>query len=330
MIQFKAVVLEKTEDNVTAVVKTMDANALPDSEVLIKVAYSGVNYKDGLAGDVKGKIVNSYPFIPGIDLAGEVVSSKDGRFNEGDKVIATSYEIGVSHFGGYSEYASIPADWVVPLPEGLTLKESMILGTAGFTAALSIARLEKNDLEKKQGKVLVTGATGGAGSLAVSMLSKKGYEVTASTGKDSEHEYLKALGASEVINRESVYDGGLKAMDKEKWAAAVDAVGGRPLASLLSKIKYGGSVAAFGLTAGADVPATVFPFILRGVNLLGIDSVNCPMAERISIWQRLASDLKPDQLESVTAKEIGLEEVPAAISEVLTGSVRGRILIKMN
>lgn len=325
--KFKAVIIEDENHQVTT--KDLDIDFLPKSDVLIKVAYSGINYKDGLAGDKNGNIVKQHPFIPGIDLAGEVVHSKDSRYKEGDKVIATSYEIGVSHFGGFSEYASIPGDWIVPLPEGLSLKESMVLGTAGFTAALSIHRLEENNLEKNNGKVLVTGATGGVGSLSVTMLSKLGYDVAASTGKSSEHEYLKKLGAKEVVGREAVYDGEIKPLDKQKWAGAIDAVGGEPLAGLLSKIQYHGSAAACGLAAGGDVPTSVFPFILRGVNLLGIDSVYCPMEVRKKIWERLATDLKPDHIEEIIAKEVSLEEVPDTLPEILEGKVRGRIIVNI-
>ena len=236
----------------------MSLNDLPQGEVLIKVAYSSINYKDGLASTPDGKIVSSYPFVPGIDLAGVVVSSEDPRFREGDEVIATSYEIGVSHFGGYSEYARIPGDWIVPLPENLALKEAMIYGTAGFTAALSIHRLEENGLTPDKGKVLVTGATGGVGSLALAMLAKLGYEVVASTGKTSEHEFLTELGASEIISREEVNSGKIKALDKQLWAGAVDPVGGENLAAILSKIIYGGSVAVSGLAGGTNVPAPYF------------------------------------------------------------------------
>src|SRR6476620_3746329 len=274
---FKALVVNKQEEQFTVEIKQMKRTDLPKGEVLIRVHYSSVNYKDSLATIANGNIVNTYPFIPGIDLAGTVVSSDDDRFQEGDEVIATSYEIGVTHFGGYSEYACIPAQWIVHIPKGLTLKEAMIIGTAGFTAALSIVRLEEQDVSPEKGKVLVTGATGGVGSFAVSILSKLGYNVEASTGKESEHEYLKKIGATSIVSREEVFDGKIRALSKQKWAAAVDPVGGEPLASLLSQIQYGGSVAVSGLTAGTKLPTSVFPFILRGVNLLRIDSVYCPI-----------------------------------------------------
>ncbi|MCP3761016.1 acryloyl-CoA reductase [Domibacillus sp. A3M-37] len=327
--QFHALIVDKTEDDFSVGVKKIGLEELPQGEVLIKTAYSGINYKDGLASIPDGKIVRSYPFIPGIDLAGVVVSSSDTRFQEGDEVIATSYEIGVSHFGGYSEYARIPADWVVPLPKGLTLKEAMIFGTAGFTAALSVQRLEENGLQPDQGNVLVTGATGGVGSFAVSMLAGRGYNVVASTGKDSEKNYLTKLGAKEIVSREDVYNGKLKALDKEQWAGAVDPVGGETLAAILSKISYKGSVAVSGLTGGTNVPTSVFPFILRGVNLLGIDSVNCPMETRQKTWERMATDLKPEDLSTFVQQTASLEELPDILPTILQGKMRGRVIVSL-
>lgn len=325
--QFKALMVDKMENEFSINVKKLTADELPDADVLIKVAYSGVNYKDGLASIPHGKVVQSYPMIPGIDLAGVVVSSEDPRFHKGDEVIATSYEIGVSHFGGYSEYARIPADWIVPLPEGLSLKEAMIFGTAGFTAALSVQRLEDNGLTPDQGKVLVTGATGGVGSFAVSMLAGRGYDVVASTGKESEKEYLFKLGAKEIISRDDVYNGNVKALDKKQWAGAVDPVGGDSLAAILSKISEQGSVAVSGLAGGTSVPTSVFPFILRGVNLLGIDSVHCKMETRQAIWNRLASDLKPADLSTFIDKEASLEELPKILPTILEGKMRGRVIV---
>ncbi|MBB6446679.1 NADPH:quinone oxidoreductase family protein [Bacillus benzoevorans] len=327
--KFNALVVNKTETDFSVQVQPLYFNDLPNGNVLIKVVYSSINYKDGLAAAANGKIVRSYPFVPGIDLAGTVVSSNDARFREGDKVIATSYEIGVTHFGGYSEYAQIPADWIVPLPENLSLREAMIYGTAGFTAALSIVRLEENGLTPDKGKVLVTGATGGVGSLAAAMLAKLGYQVTASTGKDSEHTFLTGLGVSEIISRDEVFDGKIKALDKQVWAAAVDPVGGQTLAAILSKITYGGSVAVSGLAGGTDVPATVFPFILRGVNLLGIDSVYCPMEIRQKVWLRMAAEFKPDKLSNLVQKEISLPQLPEALPTLLKGQARGRIIVKL-
>lgn len=325
---FMALVVNKSETDFTLGIKNVSFNELPVGEVLIKVAYSSINYKDGLASIPDGKIVRSYPFVPGIDLAGVVVSSEDPRYKEGDQVIATSYEIGVSHYGGYSEYARIPADWIVPLPENLSLKEAMIYGTAGLTAALSVQRLEENGLTPKKGKVLVTGATGGVGSIAVAILAKRGYDVVASTGKSSERDYLHKLGAKEVVSREEVYNGKIKALDKQLWAGCVDPVGGESLAAVLSKILYNGSVAVSGLTGGGNVPATVFPFILRGINLLGIDSVYCPMDVRKPLWERMATDFKPEVLNSIS-KEISLEELPQTLPLILQGQARGRFIVKI-
>ena len=326
---FNALVVDKQEGQFSVQVQQLSLDYLPEGDVLIRVHYSGINYKDSLASIPNGNIVQNYPMVPGIDLAGVVVSSTDERFKEGDEVIATSYEIGVSQFGGYSEYARVQADWVVPLPEGLSLKEAMIIGTAGFTAALSVQRLEENHVSSDKGKVLVTGATGGVGSFAISFLSKLGYDVEASTGKQEEHAYLKSIGAKSIVSREEVYDGKIRALGKQKWAAAIDPVGGEPLASLLSQIEYGGSVAVSGLTAGTKVPTAVFPFILRAVNLLGIDSVYCPMDTRKKVWDRLATDLKLPDLEQLVQKEISLDELPDALPVLLQGEARGRMIVKL-
>ncbi|WP_260285632.1 NADPH:quinone oxidoreductase family protein [Peribacillus aracenensis] len=327
--QFDALVVNKQDDQFTVNIQQLSLDDLPQGEVLIRVHYSGVNYKDSLAAIPNGNIVSSYPIVPGIDMAGVVVSSADSRFKEGDEVIATSYGIGVSQSGGYSQFARVPAEWIVPLPDGLTMKEAMIIGTAGFTAALSVLRLEENNLAPGQGSVLVTGATGGVGSFAVSILSKLGYSVEASTGKESEHKYLKEIGAATIVSREEVYDGKLRALGKQKWSGAVDPVGGEPLASVLSQIKYGGAVAVSGLTAGTSLPATVFPFILRGVNLLGIDSVNCPMETRLKVWHRLANDFKLEHLEQLVQQEITLNELPDVLPTLLKGEARGRTIVKL-
>ena len=324
---YKALVVDKHEDQTTLECIQKSLHTPQDGEVLIKVKYSGVNYKDCLATIPNGNIVTTYPLVPGIDLAGTVVSSTDKRFKEGDEVIATSYEIGVSRDGGYAEYAYIPAEWVVTLPKGLTLKEAMIIGTAGFTAALSVQRLQDNQVTPEDGPVVVTGATGGVGSLAVSYLAKLGFTVEASTGKLNEAEYLKSIGATTVISRDEIFNGKLRALGKQRWAAAVDPVGGEPLASLLSQIKYGGSVASSGLTAGTKIPTTVFPFILRGINLLGIDSVQCPMKTRQHIWNRLASDLKLDQYEHHIQQEVTLDELPNVFPTLLKGEARGRTIV---
>lgn len=327
---FQALVVDKTESSFSVAVKSVPLEDLPAGEVVIKVAYSSVNYKDGLASIPNGKILRSYPFIPGIDLSGVVVSSTDDRFREGQEVLATGYGIGVSHFGGFSEYARIPAAWLVPLPEGLTLKEAMIYGTAGFTAALSIQALEDHGLSPDNGKVLVTGATGGVGGSAIAMLGAKGYSVVASSGNTEATDYLKALGAEEVISREEVIGSSTKPLDKQLWQGAVDCVGRDTLAAILSKITYKGSVAASGLTGGTSLPTTVLPFILRGVNLLGIDSVECPADIREKVWSRMGSDLKPAQLENLVDREVSLQELPQALEAILQGKTKGRVLVRIS
>lgn len=326
---FHAFIVNKTGESFSAAPGELNHEDLPAGEVLIKVAYSGVNYKDGLASIPEGKIVRSYPFVPGIDLAGVIEESSDQRFKAGDEVIATSYDLGVSHYGGFSEYARVRSDWVVPLPAGLTLKESMALGTAGFTAALAIHQLEKNGLTPGNGPVLVTGATGGAGSIAVNILHKLGYQVAASTGKESEHTYLRELGADEILDRAVTSEESSRPMEKERWAGSVDSVGGSTTAYLIRTTRYGGSIAAFGMTGGGNFSTTIFPFILRGINLLGIDSAFCPMEIRREIWQRLASNYKPEKLLSHIGHEVSFEKLPDALATVLKGGARGHAIVKI-
>ncbi|WP_243291904.1 acryloyl-CoA reductase [Bacillus sp. FJAT-47783] len=326
--EFSALVVNKTEEGFSINIESLSFDDLPEGDVTIRVHYSSVNYKDGLASIPNGKIVQKYPFIPGIDLAGTVTSSNDSRYKEGDKVIVTGYELGVTHYGGYSEYARVPADWVVPLPDNLTLKEAMVFGTAGFTAALSFHELEKNGLTPESGPILVTGATGGVGSMAISMLAKRNYHVTASTGKESEYDYLKKLGAKEIVSRADVTPEKIRPIGNQRWAGAVDPVGGKTLASILSNTKYGGAVAVSGLTGGAEVPTTVFPFILRGVNLLGIDSVYCPKDLRETLWNRMATDLKPEDLGTIE-NEISLRDLPETLSDILQGKIRGRTVVNV-
>lgn len=325
---FRAFVVNKTDDAFEAEVKELSRDDLPAGEVLIKVVYSGINYKDGLASIPNGQVVRKYPFIPGVDLAGHVIASSDRRFRENDEVIVTSYNLGVSHFGGFSEYARVPAAWVVPVPRGLSLREAMILGTAGFTSALAVHKLELNGLKPENGPVLVTGATGGVGSHAISMFSNLGYTIAASTGKPSELAYLESLGASEFLSREDVLADSGRPLDKERWAGSVDSVGGNTFAYLTRTTRYSGSIASVGVTGGPKVTTTVFPFILRGVNILGIDSVACPMGLRLNLWERLASDLKPKNLPGLVEREVSLDELPEATAQILAGKVRGRILVK--
>lgn len=321
---FRAFVSEVVDGETKWEVRKLSYDALPDGEVTIRVAYSDVNYKDGMATSPKGLLKTSNPIIPGIDLAGTVIESKDERFKEGDPVIVTSYELGISHHGGFSEVARVPAEWVVPLPDGLSLKEAMILGTAGFTAALSVQRLEESGLTPDKGSVLVTGATGGVGSVAVSILSQLGYAVVASTGKNDEHDYLYRLGAKQIIHRDDVINSDGKPLRHARWAGVVDPVGGKTLEYVLSTTQYGGSVALSGLTAGTAVSTTVLPFILRGINLLGIDSVYCPMESRRKVWKRLAGDFKPQELNESIVNDIRLEGLPDVLTDILGGKVRDR------
>lgn len=327
---FQALMVEKAgEHNISREIRHLSLEDLPEGEILVKVHYSSVNFKDGMAAMADGNIVNEYPMVPGIDLSGVVEESKDARFSKGDHVIVTSYELGVSHFGGFAEYARVPVDWVVPLPENLTLKEAMIYGTAGFTAGLSVMRLEEEGIQPEDGTILVTGATGGVGSMAVAMLSSLGYEVAASTGKESEHGFLKQLGASHILTREDVQPETIRPLDKQRWAGAVDPVGGETLAYVLSSLSYDGAVAVSGLTAGTKVPATVFPFILRGITLAGIDSVNCPMPRRVKVWNRLASDMKDTEKLEQIASYISLQELPSALDQILQGQVQGRKVVTL-
>lgn len=326
---FRAFVVDKQADNFTAGVRELGAADLPAGEVLIRVAYSDVNYKDGLACIPNGQIVRAYPFVPGIDLAGTVVESTDARCKAGDGVLATSYGLGVSHYGGFSQFARVPAAWVVPLPAGMTARAAMALGTAGFTAALALHQLEAHGLTTDAGPVLVTGATGGVGSVAVALLARRGYTVAASTGKAEAHDYLRSLGATEILSRDETSAASAKPLEKERWAGTIDAVGGATLAYALRTTRYGGSVAACGVTGGGALPTTVYPFILRAVNLLGIDSVQCPMPLRAAIWQRLATDFTPADLNALVMREVGLAALPEVTAAILQGALRGRVLVAL-
>jgi acrylyl-CoA reductase (NADPH) len=329
MEKFRALVADKQEESFSLKIKELTKEDLPEGDVTIKVYYSSVNYKDGLASINNSTVVRNYPMVPGIDLAGKVIESKNDRFKEGDEVLITGYDLGVSHFGGYSEVARVPADWIVPLPKGLSMKEAMAIGTAGFTAALSVHRLQENHLSPSQGRVLVAGATGGVGSHAISILSRLGYEVTASTRKKAEHDYLKQLGASDFVSPEEFVMPEKRALLKQQWAAAVDPVGGQYLPYILASIRYGGSVAISGMTGGTNFQSTVFPFILRGVNLLGIDSVFCPMETRLYLWERLADEWKPDHLLDSISHEVTLDELPDVLAKILRGEMRGRTIVKL-
>jgi len=331
METYRAFAARKTEDGgFAAGFETRRSEELPEGEVTVRVAYSSVNYKDGLAATPNGKVVAAYPRTLGIDLAGVVTRSSSPRFREGDRVVATGYGLGVSHDGGFAELARLPADWLVPLPAGLSMKEAMALGTAGLTAALSIKRLEDNGLTPEHGPVLVTGAAGGVGSLAVAMLARAGYAATASTGRAStERNYLLRLGAAEVVDRAALAPDKPSPLLKQRFAAAVDPVGGEGLRHVLGSLRYGGSAAVSGMAGGADWQASVFPFILRGVNLLGIDSVACPMGTRLELWRAMAGSWKPDGLLERIADEIPFDELPRRLTDVLRGTVRGRTVVRV-
>ena len=299
---------------------------LSPGEVVIHAAYSSVNYKDALAGTGAGKIIRRFPLVGGIDVSGTVASSTDARFRDGDEVLVTGYDLGVAHDGGYAQVVRVPAEWVVRVPSGLSLFDVMAIGTAGFTAALPVAAMELNGLTPASGPVIVTGATGGVGSVAVQCLAARGYRVTALTGKDREHEFLRSLGATAVLSRNGLQMG-TRPLEKSLWAGAVDAVGGDTLAWLTRTMMYDGCIANSGLTGGTDLHTTVLPFILRGVKLLGIDSVMCPAARRQDVWRRLATDMRPNGLKTI-ATEIGLEQLPDAFATLLKGAARGRFVVR--
>jgi putative YhdH/YhfP family quinone oxidoreductase len=296
--------------------------------VLIRVHFSSLNYKDGLSCIGNPGVTRNYPHTPGIDASGEVTESLDSRFKEGDSVIVTGYDLGMNTSGGFGEYIRVPADWVVPLPEGMTFKEASIYGVAGFTAALSVDALQKYGVNPEQGEIVVTGSTGGVGSVSVALLSLLGYTVVASTGKKEESEFLQRLGASEIISREEVNDESKKPLLRERWAGAVDTVGGTTLAALLKAAKRGGAVAATGLVASSELSTTVFPFILRGVSLLGIDSGFTPTKLRLEIWNKLAGIWKIPQLEQLTI-DCTLEELDPEIDKILAGGQRGRVVVNL-
>lgn len=328
-MSYRAFVVNKAGDAFTAAPAELDESQLPAGDVTVRVEWSGLNYKDGLACTPNGRIIRDYPMVPGIDFAGRVLASSDARFKEGDAVLMTGFEAGVSHPGGFAERARVPGDWLVPLPPGLTTKEAMALGTAGLTAALSVHALERHGLTPAAGPVIVTGATGGVGSTAVGMLARLGYTVAAGTGKASEHDFLRQLGAGEILSREEVSAESERTLEKERWAGAVDPVGGRTTAYLLRTMKTGGVVAVSGLTGGTAVNTSVYPFILRGVSLIGIESVFAPMALRLELWRRLGSDLKPKGLLDLIAHEITLDGITEAVARIVKGEIRGRTLIRL-
>jgi len=305
----------------------MAPDELDAGDVVIKAAYSSVNYKDALAGTGAAKIVRRYPCVGGIDSSGTVESSRDPRFKAGDQVICTSYDLSITHDGGYAGMLRVPGDWVVPLPQGLTLFDAMAIGTAGYTSALAIHLLEHNGMAPANGKVLVNGATGGCASLAIDMLAQLGYKVTAVTGKAAEHDYLKRIGASEILGREAL-GASTRPLEKSLWAAALDSVGGEQLAAMTRTMQQHGVIGSFGNAGGIELHTTVLPFILRGVRLIGVDSGYTPMATRRLVWQRLGSDLRPRHLGDIV-QTIGLEQLPEVFDKMLKQQTRGRLVVKI-
>ncbi len=327
MVSFKAIRIDKADKGTTATLTQFDETELMDGDVTVAVEWSTLNYKDGLAVTGKAPVVRRFPMIAGIDFAGTVAQSSHPAWKAGDKVVCTGWGMGETHLGAYAERARVKGDWLVRLPDGLSAREAMAIGTAGFTAMLAVLALEKHGLTPQAGPVVVTGAAGGVGSVATTVLAKLGFHVIASTGRLSEAPYLKDLGAVEVIDRNEL-SGPAKPLAKERWAGGVDSVGSTTLANLLSMTKYGGAIAACGLAGGMDLPSSVAPFILRGVCLLGIDSVMCPLPLRKLAWERLARDLDRTKLSEIT-HEIGLDQVVGMGAQILSGQVRGRVVVKI-
>ncbi|QDV47980.1 Acrylyl-CoA reductase AcuI [Stieleria neptunia] len=327
---FRALVVDKQGDSeVSAAVQTLTEDQLPAGNVTVAVEYTTVNYKDGLCMRAGGGLVRSYPHVPGIDFAGTVESSSDSRYKPGDKVVLTGWRVGETHWGGYSQKARVDADWLVPLPDGLTTKQAMAIGTAGLAAILAIVALEDHGLEPDRGEVLVTGAAGGVGSIATAILANIGYDVAAVTGRPQAADYLTSLGANRIVAREEIDTVSKRPLESETWAGCVDAVGGAMLARVIGQLKYGASVAAVGLAGGATLPTSVIPFLLRGVNLLGIDSVMQPYQRRVRAWQRLATDLPLEKLDGMI-QQANLAVVPSLGDQILKGQVKGRIVVDVN
>ncbi len=322
---FRALVVDRTDDGQTVEIRTLDEDFLMEGDVDVEVSHSTVNYKDGLAITGRAPIIRTFPLIPGIDFSGTVIASRSEDYSPGDAVILTGWGVGEGHHGGYAERARVKAGWLVPMPEGMTPEQAMAIGTAGFTAMLCVMALEDQGVLPQSGEVLVTGATGGVGSVAVALLAGRGYRVVASTGKADEAAYLKELGAAEIIDREE-FSGKPRPLAKARWAGAVDVAGSVTLANVLSQVKYGGTVAACGLAQGMDLPASVAPFILRGVKLVGVDSVMCPKERRLQAWKYLAEELDVDRLAAMT-RHITLDDVLAAAEDIVQGKVRGRLVV---
>ena len=329
---FKAFVMERDEDSGLAAgaVREIGEDRLPDGDVIVKIAYSTVNYKDGLCLSAKGGgLVRNYPHVPGIDFAGVVENSEDSRYAPGDRVVLTGWRVGEIHWGGYAQKARVKADWLVPLPAGLDARQAMAVGTAGFTSMLGIMALESHGLAPGQGPVLVTGAAGGVGSVATAILANLGYEVAAVTGRPETEDYLRDLGAGRIVSRDDLNETVKRPLEKETWAGCIDAVGGAMLARVLGQMKYGSSVAAVGLAGGAALPASVVPFLLRGINLLGIDSVMQPYEGRLRAWRRITKDLPLEKLEAVM-QPATLGDLPTLGAGILAGKLRGRVVVDVN
>lgn len=329
-MSFDALIVTKDEESgrTTAAIEQIDESRLPEGEVTVAVAYSTVNYKDGLCLTGAGGLVRKYPHVPGIDFAGTVEASEDDRYKAGDAVVLTGWRVGEAHWGGYAQKARVKADWLVPLPEGLTPKQAMAVGTAGFTAMLAVMALEDHGLEPSRGEVLVTGAAGGVGSVAVAILANRGYEVVGVTGRPETADYLKGLGCARIVPREELNETVKRPLEAETWAGCIDAVGGDMLARVLGQMKYGASVAAVGLAGGARLPATVIPFLLRGVNLLGIDSVMQPYDNRVRAWKRIVEDLPMDKLDTMIHPAT-LADLPDLGPAILEGRVKGRVVVDL-
>jgi acrylyl-CoA reductase (NADPH) len=326
---FNALVLTEADGRVTAAIEALPEDRLPVGDVTVRVEYSTLNYKDGLILGGLGRLVRSYPHVPGVDLAGTVEASDNSAFAKGDKVVLTGWRVGELHWGGFAQLARVRGDWLVPLPKPLTTRQAMAIGTAGFTAMLAVMALEDHGLRTDGGEVLLTGAAGGVGSVAAAVLSNLGHRVTGSTGRPETHDYLRALGVSAVIERAELEEAPRRPLESERWAGCIDAVGGTTLAHVLAQMKYRASVAAVGLAGGNKLETTVLPFLLRGVNLLGIDSVMCPAGQRTAAWERLASDLPLEKLEALTT-EAALGDLPRLGADILKGRVRGRIVVDVN
>jgi acrylyl-CoA reductase (NADPH) len=329
MSDFTALVLREADGKITPRIERVDAAALPAGDVTVAVEYSTLNYKDGMILKGVGRLVRKYPHVPGVDFAGTVEHSDAPDFKPGDKVVLTGWRVGEAQWGGYAQKARVKASMLVRLPAGLSTRRAMALGTAGFTAMLAVMALERHGLKPGAGEVLVTGAAGGLGGVAVALLSRRGQQVPASTGRAATHDYLRELGASAVVDRAALAKAPERPLDNERWAGAVDAVGGTTLATILTQLKYRASVAACGLAGGSDLPATVIPFLLRGVNLLGIDSVMCPLPERLAAWDRLVRDLPLDKLDAMT-ETVALAALPALAGAILKGETRGRVVVDVN